>query len=118
MRQDLQLHLLLRRKIDLESRRESLRQELRAQQRDLAGRADLERISTRVGQRGLRAPRQEQVLALVEEPRVQENPRSLPLAVLEILSGAGDVQASSSPPAAAPSVEEDEDGTGEGEGDR
>ncbi|MFH1143129.1 MAG: hypothetical protein V1774_01125 [Candidatus Eisenbacteria bacterium] len=99
MRQDLQLHLLLLEKMTLESRREDLRQQLRADQRNLAARSDIARIAGEVGRRGLRAPQHKQVLALVDEPRVIEEDPSLPLAVLEFLSGAADVHASPSPPA-------------------
>ncbi len=94
MRQDLQLHLMLKQKADLEARLETLRQDLRASQRDLAGRADFGKVWPNAEERGLRAPSRAQVVALIDEPPApEEEPRPLTLAVLEALSGAGHAQA-------------------------
>jgi len=111
MRQDLQLHLLLFEKAELETRRDRLRQELREGQRDLVTRADFGRIGLYSDERGLRSPRREQVLALVDEPRLVEEERPLPLAVLEFLSGAADVRASASRPDRPPVPEHEKLGS-------
>jgi hypothetical protein len=103
MRQDLQLQLLRLELVELRSEREDLEQQLRAGQRALAARTDLGCIVPRSATLGLRAPAQSQVLALVREPAPPAATSSLPMAVLDFISGAGAVQAAqpAAPEAAA-----------------
>jgi len=93
MRQDLQSQLLRLELVELRTEREALEQELRAGQRALTARTDLSRIVPRSETLGLRAPDQQQILALVRDPAPPAAELSFPLAVLEFVSGAGAVQA-------------------------
>lgn len=107
MRQDLQARLLQKRVTELDASQAQLRRELGEKHREIATRTDIARVMPRVMSRGLVPPTDKQVLALTA-PAVEIVPqRSLPMTVLDFLSGVRTVQAAQkgAPPSAAPGSE-------------